>query len=137
MTVVDASAIVELLAPSAAGRRDFMLAQLPEPALPWLAPDVLPFEVFAAIRRYVLRQTLSGEAGGRALSRLRTLPIELVTTSSLLGSAWKLRDRFSAADSLYAALALSVREPLLTGDFRLGRAAVKSDIEVRAIPPTS
>lgn len=133
MTVVDASAIVDLLAPSQAARRDFMLTQLPEPALPWLAPDVLPFEVFAAIRRYVLRQTLSGEAGARALRRLRTLPIELVPTPSLLGSAWELRDRFAAADSLYATLALRLREPLLTGDARLARAAVASNIEIQAV----
>jgi predicted nucleic acid-binding protein len=133
VTVVDASAVVELLAPSHAPRRDFVLAQLPEPALPWLAPDVLPFEVFAVIRRYVLRKTLGDEAGARALRRLRALPIELVPTASLLGGAWKLRDRFAAADSLYATLALRAHEPLLTGDTRLARAAVASNIEVRAV----
>jgi len=133
VTVVDASAVVDLLAPGRGARRDFVLAQLPEPALPWLAPDVLPFEVFSVIRRYVLRRTLSGAGGGRALRRLRALPIELIPTSSLLGSAWSLRDRFSAADSLYAALALRVGEPLLTGDARLARAAATSDIETRPV----
>jgi hypothetical protein len=44
MTVVDASAIVDLLAPPALARRDFLLRQLPEASEPWLAPDILPFE---------------------------------------------------------------------------------------------
>ena len=123
MTVVDASAVVDLLVPPDAGRRDFLVAQLPEPSAPWLAPDVLLFEVFAVIRRHVLRRVLSESAAAIALQRLRRLPIELVSTSGLIGAAWLLRDRFGAADSLYAAVALASGDALLTTDLRLARAA--------------
>jgi predicted nucleic acid-binding protein len=130
MTIVDASAIVDLLAPPDLARRDFLLARLPEPAQPWLAPDILPFEVFSVIRRHVLRQALTETLASAALKRLLALPIESVPTPSLVEAAWALRDRFSAADSLYAALAIRAGEPLLTSDMRLARAAEHAGIEV-------
>jgi predicted nucleic acid-binding protein len=131
MTVVDASAIVDLLAPPDLARRDFLLRQLPEPSEPWLAPDILPFEVFSVIRRHVLRGMLASSLAATALKRLLALPIEFVPTPSLIDAAWALRDRFSAGDSLYAVLALRASEPLLTTDMRLARAAVDTGIEVR------
>jgi predicted nucleic acid-binding protein len=123
MTAIDASAIVDLLTPPDAARRDFAISELPEPGEPWLAPDILPFEVFSVVRRYVLRGVLAGNLAVTALRRLRALPIEFVPTPSLLDAAWVLRDRFSAGDSLYAALAIRAGEPLLTSDMRLARAA--------------
>jgi predicted nucleic acid-binding protein len=132
MTIVDASAIVDLLAPPDLTRRDFLLAQLPEPAQPWLAPDILPFEVFSVIRRHVLRRVLADTLAVTALKRLPALPIELVPTPGLLDAAWTLRDRFSAADSLYVTLAIRAGEPLLTSDRRLARAATHTGIEVHA-----
>jgi predicted nucleic acid-binding protein len=132
VTIVDASAIIELLAPPDTNRRNFLVDQLPEPATPWLAPDILLFEVFAVVRRYVLRGAIPHTAGERALGRLLRLPIELVPTASLLSAAWPLRDRFSAADSLYAALALRASEPFLTTDLRLANAATDAGIDVRA-----
>jgi predicted nucleic acid-binding protein len=131
MTIVDASAIVDLLAPPNLTRRDFLVAQLPEPAQPWLAPDILPFEVLSVIRRHVLHRVLADTLAVTALKRLPVLPIELVPTPSLLDAAWTLRDRFSAADSLYAALAIRAGEALLTSDMRLARAATHTGIEVR------
>jgi len=131
VTVVDASAIVDLLAPPDATRRDRLIAELPEPAVPWLTPDILMFEVFAVLRRHVLHGVLSNAAAGRGLRRLRRLPLELMPTSSLIPAAWSLRDNFSAADSLYAALALRAAEPLLTTDSRLARAATAAGVEVR------
>jgi predicted nucleic acid-binding protein len=47
-----------------------------------------------------------------------------------MDAAWTLRNRFSAADSLYAALAIRASEPLLTSDMRLARAASDSGIDV-------
>jgi predicted nucleic acid-binding protein len=131
VTIVDASAIIDLLAPPDLARRDFLVLQLPDPAAPWLAPDILVFEVFAVVRRHVLRGAMPDTDGGRALQRLLRLPIELVPAASLLSAAWPLRDRFSAADSLYAALALRAAEPLLTTDVRLARAATSAGIEAR------
>lgn len=131
MSVVDASAIVDLLTPPDLTRRDFLIAELPEPAAPWLAPDVLPFEVFAVVRRHLLRGALADAAAARALQRLARLPIELIPTLALLPVAWPLRERCGAADSLYAALALQAAEPLLTTDLRLARAATAAGAAVR------
>lgn len=130
MTVVDASAVIDLLAPPDTTRRDRLLAELPEPAVPWLAPDILMLEVFAVLRRHMLRGALSSATAARGLQRLRQLPIELMPTGTLLVAAWSLRDTFSAADSLYAALALRAAEPLLTRDLRLARAAAAAGVEV-------
>ncbi len=127
MTVVDASAIVDLLVPPDRARRDFVI----DPGAPWLAPDILPFEVFSVIRRHALRRVLASSLAATALRRLCTLPIESMPTPSLLDAAWPLRDRFSPADALYAALALRASEPLLTSDMRLARAAAHTGIEVR------
>jgi predicted nucleic acid-binding protein len=108
-----------------------LVTQLPESSEPWLAPDILPFEVFSVIRRHVLRGVLSNPLAAAALKRLRALPVEFAPTSALIDSAWALRDRFSAGDSLYAVLAIRADEPLLTTDMRLARAAVDAGIEVR------
>jgi len=51
------------------------------------------------------------------------LAIETVPSRDLLPAAWELRDRCSAGDALYVALALRSGEPLLTTDARLARAA--------------
>jgi predicted nucleic acid-binding protein len=129
VTVVDASAVVDLLVPPDVARRDFLVAQLPEPSTPWLAPDVLLFEVFAVVRRHASRRVLAESLAATALQRLRRLPIELVPTPGLIGPAWLLRDRFAAADSLYAAVALASSDCLLTTDLRFARAARDAGID--------
>jgi len=113
------------------GKVSIVIAELPDPGAPWLAPDILPFEVFSAIRRHAIRRVLASSLAETALRRLRTLPIEFVPTPSLLDAAWPLRERFSAADALYTALALRAGEPLLTSDMRLARAAAATGVEVR------
>jgi predicted nucleic acid-binding protein len=131
VTIVDASAVVDLLLPPNVARRDFLVSALPEPGVPWLAPDILPFEVFSVVRRHALRAALSTGLATGALRRLRALPVVYVPTATLLDAAWRLRDSFSAADALYAALAISAREPLLTSDTRLARAAAAKAITVQ------
>ena len=84
MTVVDASAIIDLLAPPDIARRDSLIAELPEASDPWFAPDILTFEVFAVMRRHVLRGVLIPSAAWRRLERMERLPIELVPTWPLL-----------------------------------------------------
>lgn len=131
MTVVDASAIADLLAPQDTSRRDRLIAALPEPSEPWLAPDILTFEVFAVLRRFALRGALTPPAAWRQLERLDRLPIELLPTRPLLPDAWAMRDSHSAADALYTALALHASQPLLTTDLRLARAAGSVGVDVR------
>jgi predicted nucleic acid-binding protein len=133
VTVVDASAIVDLLVPPDIARRDRLIAELPEPSDPWFAPDILTFEVFAVMRRHVLRGALTPSGAWRRLEKLSSLPLELTLTWPLLPDAWALRENLAAADSLYAALALRANRPLLTSDRRLARAAGDAGVVVRII----
>ncbi|UUY06104.1 type II toxin-antitoxin system VapC family toxin [Svornostia abyssi] len=130
MTVVDASALIDLLVPPSATVRDALIAELPEPAMPWLAPDIVAFEVFAVLRRHAQRGVLSAPLAVAALDRFRRLPIETVATHDLLDDAWGLRERFGAGDALYAAVARRVAEPLLTTDRRFARAAQAAGLAV-------
>jgi len=130
MTVVDASVVLELLVPTDPARHDAIAQRLPQPATPWLAPDILAFEVFSVVCRHVRREKLSKEFASRALRRLTDLPIELVPTVSLIGPAWEWAPRYSTSIALYTALALRARESLLTADPRLADAARDAGAEV-------
>lgn len=129
MTVVDASAILELLIPADQVRHDAIAQSLPHPATPWLAPDILPFEVLSVLYRHVRRGKLSEELADRALRRLAGLPIELVPTRSLIASALTPM-LHSASIALYVTLALRAKEPLLAADPQLTDAAKDAGIEV-------
>jgi len=123
VTVVDASAVIDLLLPRDRTRQLAIIDRLPASGLPWLAPDVIAFEVLATVRRHRLRSLLDDASASHALDRFLRLPIETVPSRELLPAAWELRDRCSAGDALYVALALRSSEPLLTTDARLARAA--------------
>lgn len=132
MTVVDASALVELLTPASALRAK-IIATLPPSGIPWRSPDVVHFEVFSALRRRTLRGELTAAAGAHTLVQLRRLPIETASTAPLLQAAWLLRDRCSSADALYAVLAQRTDEPLLTTDAGLARAAAAVGVDVLSL----
>ncbi len=123
MTVVDASAVIDLLVPRDRTQQLAIIDQLPAPGLP-----------LAGARRDRLRgarhrpappaaSLLDDASASHALDRFLGLPIETVPSRELLPAAWELRDRCSAGDALYVALALRSSEPLLTTDARLARAA--------------
>jgi predicted nucleic acid-binding protein len=133
MTVVDASAIIDLLVPTDPVRHDAIAQSLPQPAAPWLAPDILPFEVFSVVRRHVQRGKLPEELANRALRRLADLPIELIPTRSLIRPAWAQISRYSASTALYATLALRAKEPLLTTDPQLADEAREAGVEVHLL----
>lgn len=130
MTVIDASAVIDLLLPKDVARRDRLAASLPQPLQPWLAPDVLPFEVASVIRRQARLEMLAEPIESRALERLIRFPIELISTEDLIPRAAKLGGNFSTSATLYVALALGVREPLLTTDAQLAQAAGHAGAEV-------
>ncbi len=133
MTVVDASAIIDLLVPTDPARHDAIAQSLPGPAAPWLAPDILPFEVFSVICRHLRRGKLPEDLADRALRRLVGLSIELVPTRSLIGPAWAQISRCSASIALYTTLALRANEPLLTTDAQLADPAREAGVEVHLL----
>ncbi|HZA79881.1 MAG TPA: type II toxin-antitoxin system VapC family toxin [Actinomycetes bacterium] len=91
-----------------------------EPALH--APHLLDVEVANALRRRILGGGLSVAHARRALRRLAVLPLVRWPHDRLLGRTLALRDRLSAYDATYVALAEHLECSLLTADGRLGRA---------------
>lgn len=128
MAVIDASAVVELLAdglgaPAAQER----LGRKGEPL--W-APHLIDAEVGHALRRSVRAGVLSASEGEEALWELDQVPLRRVEHELLVHSAWDLRDKVSFYDALYVVLAQMLEEPLVTFDGRLARAGLPAEIEV-------
>jgi predicted nucleic acid-binding protein len=120
VSVLDASAALEFLLGTAAG--DAVANRLVQER-GFAAPELLPFEVLAVLRRDERRGTLTAARAAAALQDLDDMPVTLFSTRPLLWRAWELRNNFSAADAMYVVLAEALTEPLLTGDRALARAA--------------
>lgn len=119
MIVLDASAAVDLLLGTdrAAGLRK-VLRTVTEVH----APELIDPEVVAVIRRWTLRGWIDAETGGRAVDELGELALVRHRHATPRRRAWELRDRCSAYDACYVALAETLDARLLTTDTRLGRA---------------
>lgn len=121
MTVVDASAVAELLLGlplgSAAEQHVF---EAEEGAA---APDLLNAEILHVLRRYERRGVIDTQRSREAIVDLFDLPITRYPTMALLERAWTLRRNLTAYDALYAALAEAIGAPLVTADARLAAAA--------------
>jgi len=131
VSVLDASAALEFLLGAAAGQA--VAARLLS-LRAFAAPELLPFEVLAVLRRHERRGVLTAQRGADALADLHELPLALFSTRALVGRAWELRPNFTAAAAMYVALAEALDEPLLTGDQRLARAVHRhTDVAVDLI----
>jgi len=120
MIVVDASAIVDLIAPAT-----------PDPALrsrllsnrDLHAPHVVDVEVLSALRGFVRRGRLSAERAADARVDLAATAIVRYPHGPLLERAWELRENLTVYDAVYVALAELLRAPLVTCDARLAAAS--------------
>jgi predicted nucleic acid-binding protein len=120
MTVVDASAVAELLLgmPLArAAERHVFDAQGAA------APDLLNAEILHVLRRYERRGVIDAERSSQAVADLTDLPIARYPTLALLERAWTLRSNLTSYDAMYAALAQALAASLVTTDGRLAKAA--------------
>ncbi len=88
-----------------------------------LVPAHFDAEVLSALRRMVLRRALDVRRAQAGLGLVARLRLERVAIAPLLSEAFELRDRCSAFDALYLALARRRNAVLLTSDERLLRAA--------------
>jgi predicted nucleic acid-binding protein len=117
LIVLDASAAVELLLNSSAGRR--VAARLRNPRATLHAPHLIDLEVAQTLRRYVREGTLAEERGRLAVQHLALLDLERYPHDPFLGRIWTLRDNVTAYDAAYVALAEALSAPLVTCDRRL------------------
>lgn len=118
MRVIDASAVVELILATDAGRS---VADAIE-GRTLHAPHLLDLEVASVLRRYVLLGVLSADEGTQACVDLLDLDIRRYPHDLLLPRVWELRDTVTAYDAAYIALAEALQAPLITRDGRLARA---------------
>ncbi len=121
MIVVDASAIVELLLRT--GDADRVGERVLQPTETLHAPHLLDVEVAQVLRRYEARGELKRERGAQAIELLLRFPIARYPHDVLLPRIWRLRDRLTAYDATYVALAEALGAPLVTRDARLARAS--------------
>lgn len=120
MSVLDASAVVELLLGTQLGRS--VAARLADPAVGLHAPHLLDVEVAQALRRYVREGELEAASAAAAIEDLRSLDLERHSHEPLLDRVWALRENLTAYDAVYVALAEALDTKLLTCDARLARA---------------
>lgn len=120
MTVLDASAVVELLLGTEAGRR--VAARITDPTQALHVPHLADVEIAQALRRYVREGALAADSAAAALDDLRSLDLERHGHEPLLDRVWALRANLTAYDAVYVALAEALDCTLLTCDGRLARA---------------
>ena len=118
--VLDASAAVELLLNTAAGKR--LAARLADTTEVIHVPHLIDVEIAQVVRRYVLRGTLAERTGATALRRWRAFDVERYPHEPLLDRVWQLRANVTAYDAMYLALAEALSAVLVTGDRRLATA---------------
>lgn len=127
--VVDASAAVAAIidgGPDGVWARMFMRSSL------LLAPESMPVEVTAVLRRSVREGAVTSDAAALALDDLMTLPFRLFSFAPFAKRVWSLRENVTAYDAWYVALAEETGVPLLSLDVRLSRA---SGLKCRVITP--
>jgi predicted nucleic acid-binding protein len=128
MSVVDASAIVELLLRTPTGRR--VERRLLAPGRALSAPHLIDVEVAQVLRRYVRLGDMDPPRARASLDLLSALPLQRYAHGFLLNRAWELRDNFTAYDAMYLALAEALNLPLVTCDAKLAHGRHTARIEL-------
>jgi predicted nucleic acid-binding protein len=85
------------------------------------APHLLDVEVLSALRRLVANDRLSGQRAIGFRSVLVRADIRRHPHTPLVDLIWSLRDRVSAYDATYIALATVLDAPLITTDHKLAK----------------
>ncbi len=118
MTVIDASALVEVLL----GASPDFAEQLASEGDEFAAPELINLEVLSALRGQVSRGFLAPEDAAELVSRLRQLSLRRYPHHDLLGRVWELRSTMTSYDAVYVALAEQLGTHLVTRDVRLASA---------------
>ena len=87
------------------------------------APELVDLEVLSVLRRQHRAGLLPHGPAALAMADLRQLPVQRAPHGVLLARCWELGDSLTVYDAAHVALAEALEATLLTGDWRLARAA--------------
>jgi Predicted nucleic acid-binding protein, contains PIN domain len=121
LRVVDASAIVDVVARTLRGKR--VRRELAGQTL--VAPELLDVEALSALSRMARAGTITWQHAELAVRWLGELQIDRMSHEHLAARAWQLRERVRITDGFYLAAAEVQRCPLVTCDGRLKRAPLQ------------
>lgn len=130
MIVLDASAVIELVLRSGAGRA--VEARIADESLH--APQLILIEAAQVMRRLTRAGVVTAARADEALTDIRDLGVALYGHEALVGRVWLLRDSLTAYDAAYVALAEGLEAPVVTFDERLA-AATGHLAEVEVLTP--
>lgn len=120
MIVLDASAAIDWLLQSAAGRN--VEERIYSHGESLHAPHLLDVEFTQVLRRLVRERTVETSRAEQAIVDLANLPITRYPHFVFLPRVWQLRHNLTAYDALYIALAERLNATLVTRDARLSAA---------------
>lgn len=117
LIVIDASAVVEMLAADEEPRREAVGRRLLARSSALFAPNHLDVEVVSALRGMAHRSGQIRQDGPGLLARLYRMPVRRERLSaSAMGRVWRLRDNMTTYDAGYVALAEELGASLITCD---------------------
>jgi len=120
MIVLDASAVVELVLDTVAGRRVATLISDANVGLH--VPHLLDVEACSALRRLAREKIIEEAEAEAAIEDLLALDLQRHSHEGLLERAWALRANLTSYDAMYVTLAEALDATLVTCDARLSRA---------------
>lgn len=121
MIVIDASTALEVLlqTPAAAAIED----RLFRAGETFHAPHLIDLEVAQVLRRYVATGQIAATRGDDALDDWLSFTVHRYAHEPLVKRIWEMRNKLTAYDGAYLALAEVLDAPLLTRDSRLARSS--------------
>ena len=123
MIVLDASAVIDWLLQTAAGRQ--IENRIYSRGESLHAPHLLDLEVAQVLRRLVREAAVSAQRADQALQDLLSLRVTRYPHFVFLPDIWRLRNSLSAYDAAYVALAERLGATLITRDARLASAPAR------------
>lgn len=121
MIVLDASAVVDWLLQTPAGRRIEKRIYARKDTLH--TPHLLDLEVTQVLRRLTAQGMMSADRADMAIQDLSSLRITRYPHVLFLARIWQLRHNCTAYDGAYIALAEELGASLITRDVRLASAS--------------